>query len=52
LEHSNKKGDLMYSSFDMKEKKSVTPPSTLNLYAFTISHGWLKQAASQSIMAA
>lgn len=42
LEHSNEKGDLMYSSFDMKEeKKNVVPPSTLNLYALTISHGWL-----------
>lgn len=43
LEHSNKNGDLMYSSFDMKEeKKNVVPPSTLSLYALTISHGWLK----------
>jgi len=42
LEHSNKKGDLMYSSFDMKEEKNIVPPSTLNLYALTISHGWMQ----------
>jgi len=42
LEHSNKKGDLMYPSFDMKEeKKRIIPPSTLNLYALTINHEWL-----------
>ena len=42
LGHSNKKGDLMYSSFDMtEEKKNVVSPSTLNLYALTISHEWL-----------
>jgi hypothetical protein len=42
LEHSNKKGDLMYPSFDVtEEKKSIIPPSTLNLYALTISHSWL-----------
>jgi hypothetical protein len=43
LEHSNKKGDLMYPSFDVtEEKKSVVPPSTLNLYALTVSHAWLQ----------
>jgi hypothetical protein len=42
LEHSNVKGDLMYPSFDVTEmKKSIVPPSTLNLYSLTLSHGWI-----------
>jgi hypothetical protein len=29
-------------SFDVTEEKSIVPPSTLNLYALTLSYAWLQ----------
>ncbi len=44
LDHSNSRGDLMYASFDAeRENRFIAPPSTLNLYALALSHGWLSR---------